>query len=188
MGCCCPAEQEVPLQSDFAVKKAPTAANTLGTLWSASKIIENNFPPLPFCLHNSPQSEFAVKKASTGVGTCGGLRYKSCQYLGRLVLTKLSSPSLPFPNRIIVLAKIYAKSNSISANFPGKSLLWKPLENRIRSDGVGACVTSVGAAGTCCSWETNVTLLSPTSSAIALQTILKPTSPYCRRLRTCYCC
>ena len=32
MGCCCPAEQEVPLQSEFAVKKASTAANTLGTL------------------------------------------------------------------------------------------------------------------------------------------------------------
>ena len=65
----------------------------------------------------------------------------------------------------------------------GKACYEKPLENRIRSHGVGACVTSVGAAQTCCLWETNVALLSPTSSAIALQTILKPTSPYCRQLR-----
>ena len=60
----------------------------------------------------------------------------------------------------------------------GKACYEKPLENRIRSHGVGACVTSMGAAGTCCSWETNVTLLSPGSSAIALQTILK-TTPLC---------
>ena len=60
----------------------------------------------------------------------------------------------------------------------GKACYEKPLENRIRSQGVGACVTSVGAAQTCCSWETNVTLLSPTSSALALQTILK-TTPLC---------
>ena len=60
----------------------------------------------------------------------------------------------------------------------GKACYEKPLENRIRSHGVGACVTSVGAAGTYCSWETNVTLLSPTSSALALQTILK-TTPLC---------
>ena len=64
----------------------------------------------------------------------------------------------------------------------GKACYEKPLANLIRSQGVGACVTSVGAAGTCCLWETNVALLSPTSSAIALQTILKPTSPCCRRL------
>ena len=59
-----------------------------------------------------------------------------------------------------------------------KACYEKPLENRTRSHGVGACVTSVGAAQTCCSWETNVTLLSPTSSALALQTILK-TTPLC---------
>ena len=64
----------------------------------------------------------------------------------------------------------------------GKACYEKPLENRIRSHGVGACVTSVGAAQTCCSWETNVTLLSPTSSAIAANqfennaTLLSPDS------------
>ena len=47
----------------------------------------------------------------------------------------------------------------------GKACYEKPLENRTRSHGVGACVTSMGAAQTCCSWETNVTLLSPTSFA-----------------------
>ena len=70
----------------------------------------------------------------------------------------------------------------------GKAWYEKPLENRIRSHGVGACVTSVGAAQTSCSWETNVTLLSAISSALALQTILKTTPPCCRQLRLLYSC
>ena len=115
-------------------------------------------------------------------------------------MTKLSSSLLPLPNRKLVLAKICRIQFNTSKLPLGKACCEKPLENRIRSHGVGASVTSVGAAQTCCLWETNVTLLSPTSfaivanqfennvtvlsptsSAIALQTILKPTPLCCHQ-------